>query len=171
VVIGAGGLGQMAVQLLKCLSSASVIVVDQRDAALESARDLGADFTVLSGDEATAEIMELTSGRGADAVFDVVGVDATIALAASVARPMSHLTIVGIGGGSYPVGFFTIGYEVSVSTTYWGSLPELFEVIALAQAGRIRTRVTRYSLADAHLAYEAMRAGELDGRAVILPDS
>ena len=161
----------MAVQLLKCLSPAAVIVVDQRASALESARTLGADHTVSAGAGAAAEVMELTRGRGADAVFDVVGVDATLALAASVARPMGHLTIVGIGGGSLPIGFFTIGYEVSVSTTYWGSLPELFEVIALAQSGSIRTQVTRYSLDDAHLAYEAMRAGTLDGRAVIVPES
>ena len=170
VVIGAGGLGQMAVQLLRCLTPATLVVVDQRAGALESARQLGADHTVLSGQSAAAEVRELTSGRGADAVFDVVGVDATLALAASIARPLGHVTIVGIGGGSLPVGFFTIPYEVSVMTTYWGTLPELFEVIALAQAGRISARVTRYSLDDAHLAYEAMRDGTLDGRAVIVPN-
>jgi propanol-preferring alcohol dehydrogenase len=169
VVIGAGGLGQMAVQLLKCLSPTTVVVVDQRQGALDAARGMGADHTVLAGDTAAVEVAELTSGRRADAVFDVVGVDATLALAASIVRPLGHLTIVGIGGGSLPIGFFTIPYEVSVATTYWGSLPELFEVIALAQAGRIATRVTRYSLDDAHLAYDAMRNGTLDGRAVIVP--
>jgi propanol-preferring alcohol dehydrogenase len=169
VVIGAGGLGQMAVQLLKCLSPASVIVVDQRPAALESARQLGADHTVVSSDTAATEIAELTSGRGGDAVFDVVGVDATLALAATAVRPLGNLTIVGLGGGSFPTGFFRNLSEVSVATTYWGTLPELFEVIALAQAGKISARVTRYSLDDAHLAYAAMQAGTLDGRAVIVP--
>jgi propanol-preferring alcohol dehydrogenase len=168
-VIGAGGLGQMAVQLLKCLTSSTVIVVDQREGALQSARELGADHTVVSGASAAAEIAELTSGLGADAVFDVVGVDATLALAASVVRPLGFLTIVGLGGGTFPAGFFRNLSEVSVATTYWGTLPELFEVIALAQSGRIGTRVTRFSIDDAHLAYEAMRAGTLDGRAVIVP--
>ena len=169
VVIGAGGLGQMAIQILAAITPATVVVIDQRPSALVSAGELGADHTVAAGDTAVADVMELTAGRGADAVFDVVGVDATLAVAAQIARPMGHLTIVGIGGGSLPIGFFTIPYEVSVATTYWGSLPELYEVIALAQAGKIRTRVTRYSIDDAHLAYEAMRKGELDGRAVIVP--
>ena len=89
VVIGAGGLGQMAVQLLKCLSPASVIVVDQRhERARLGTRRLGADHTVVAGGTAAAaEVMELTSGRGAEAVFDVVGVDATLALAASGRPP------------------------------------------------------------------------------------
>jgi propanol-preferring alcohol dehydrogenase len=170
VVIGAGGLGQMAVQLLKCLSPASLIVVDQRAGALESARQLGADHTVLSGDTAAAEVRELTSGRGAEAVFDVVGVVPTLALAAAVVRPLGHLMIIGIGGGTLPVGFFTLPSEASVTTSYWGTIPELYEVIALARAGKISARVTRYSLDDAHLAYEAMQNGSLDGRAVIVPN-
>ena len=39
-----------------------------------------------------------------------------------------------IGGGTLPIGFFTTPYELSVATTYWGSIPELIEVIALARA-------------------------------------
>jgi alcohol dehydrogenase, propanol-preferring len=69
-----------------------------------------------------------------------------------------------------PVSFFGIAYEVSIATTYWGSLPELVEVIALASAGRIRPHVHRFGLEDALDAYAAMRAGTLKGRAVIVPN-
>jgi alcohol dehydrogenase, propanol-preferring len=169
VAIGAGGLGHMAVQLLKALSPATVIAVDQRKEALRLAADIGADHGVLAGEDAATEIRDLTKGKGADVVVDLVGADATLALAAAVARPLGHITLVGIAGGSLPVSFFSPAYEVSVANTYWGSLPELMEVITLASAGRIRAHVQRFPLADAMLAYDAMREGGLEGRAVIVP--
>ncbi len=169
VVIGAGGLGHMAVQILEHLTPARVIVVDQRDEALRLAGELGAEHCVKAGADAAAEIRDLTEGKGVDAVFDIVGADATLALGAAVARPMGHLTIVGIAGGSLPVSFFGIAYEVSVATTYWGTLPELVEVIDLANAGHLTAHVRTYSLDDATNAYAAMRAGQLEGRAVIVP--
>jgi propanol-preferring alcohol dehydrogenase len=170
VVIGAGGLGHMAVQILRELCAATVIVVDKRQEALDLATDIGAHHGVLAGDGAADEIRQLTRGRGADAVIDIVGADQTLALGGAVTRPLGHLTIVGIAGGTLPVSFFGIAYEVSIATTYWGSLPELMEVIALASAGRIQAHVRRFSLDDATAAYQAMRDGTLDGRAVIVPN-
>jgi propanol-preferring alcohol dehydrogenase len=168
-VIGVGGLGHMAVQILRETCAATVIAVDQRKEALTLVSDLGAHHGVLAGESAAEEIRELTAGKGADVVLDIVGADATLALAAAITRPLGHITIVGIAGGSVPVSFFGIGYEVSVATTYWGSLPELMEVISLATAGRIRAHVQRFDLDDAPAAYQAMRDGALDGRAVIVP--
>jgi len=170
VVIGVGGLGHMAVQILDSLTPAVIVAVDSRERALATARDVGAVHTVVSGaDDAVAEIRDISKGRGADVVLDFVGVDATLALGAQVVRQLGHLTIVGIGGGTLPVSFFSIPYEASVATTYWGSITELMEVVALARAGKIAARVSRFSLDDATGAYEAMQRGDLDGRAVIVP--
>lgn len=169
VVIGVGGLGHMAVQFLEHLSPATVIAVDSRTEALDLAVDVGAEHGVQAGPDAAAEILELTKGQGCDVVIDIVGADDTLALGAAVARPMGHLTIVGIGGGSVPVGFFTIAYEVSVASTYWGSQPELMEVLALARTGAIRSHVQTFDLDEAPAAYEALRSGSLTGRAVIVP--
>ena len=169
VVIGIGGLGHMAVQILRALCSARIVAIDQRESALAIARRLGADEGARFDDDPAAVVAELTGGRGADVVIDLVGSSATLALAAAVVRPLGHLTIVGIAGGTLPVSFFGIPYEVSVATTYWGSLPELMEVIELAAAGRIRAEVERFSLADAPDAYAAMAAGRLAGRAVVVP--
>jgi propanol-preferring alcohol dehydrogenase len=102
-------------------------------------------------------------------VLDFVGVDATIALAAAAARPLSDVTLIGVGMGSFPFSFFTVPYEVSLASTYWGSVTELMEVVALAEAGKIKAHVRRYSLDDAAKAYEDMAAGTLHGRAVIVP--
>ena len=116
-----------------------------------------------------ATITDLTAGRGAEVVVDLVGADATLALGAAVTRATGHLTIVGLAGGSLPVSFFSPAYEVSVASTYWGTLPELVEVVALAQAGDIAARVDRRPLAEAGDAYRALRAGEVDGRVVVVP--
>jgi alcohol dehydrogenase, propanol-preferring len=169
VVIGAGGLGHMAIQILTALSPTSVIAVDTSPEALHLAQAVGADEAVAAGDTARQEIRDLTGGRGADLVLDFVGTDPTIALAISVARQVADVTIVGVAGGSYPFGFFTVPYEVSVTTTYWGSLSELSEVVALAEAGGIRAHIEQFSLDDAPQAYERMAAGTLRGRAVIVP--
>ena len=66
-------------------------------------------------------------------MLDFVGVDATMALGASLvaaARATSRSSA--SAAASLPVSFFTVPYEVSLATTYWGTLPELYEVIALA---------------------------------------
>ena len=60
VVIGVGGLGHMAVQLLSALTSATIIAVDQRPAALEMAASSGAHVTVVAGDDAAAAIRDAT---------------------------------------------------------------------------------------------------------------
>lgn len=169
VVIGVGGLGHLAVQMLRALSPATVIAVDQRDDALRLAESVGAHHAVVSDDDAVATIRDLSGGQGADVVLDCVGVDATLALGAAASRVLGQLTIVGIGGGTLPLGFFTIPYEVSVATTYWGTLPELHEVLAMARAGLITPHVQRFALDEAPAVYERLAAGDIDGRAVIVP--
>jgi alcohol dehydrogenase, propanol-preferring len=169
VVVGAGGLGHMAVQILRALCPARIVAVDREPRALALARDLGADETLVMDSQAADRVRGSTAGIGADLVLDFVGVDETLQFGARAARSLGHLTLVGIGGGTLPVGFFSVPYELSIATTYWGSIPELIEVIALARAGKIRAHVQRFSLNDAPRAYEEMRTGELHGRAVVVP--
>ena len=169
VVIGVGGLGHLGVQILKATTAARVIAVDTRPETLALARDLGADLTLASGEAAADQIREATGGRGADVVLDFVGADATMALGAAAARTAGDLTIVGIAGGSLPLSFFSVPYEVSVQTTYWGSRPELIEVLDLGARGMLRPKVTTFALEDATGAYRQLLAGQLTGRAVIVP--
>ena len=169
VVIGIGGLGHMAVQLLSALTATTIIAVDQRPTALELAASSGAHVTVVAGDDAAAEIRDATGGVGADVVLDVVGSDATMKLAVAVSRPLGDVTLVGIAGGSAPFGFFATPYEVSLQTTYWGSVVELMEVLELARRGVIKAEVTTFSLDDAAKAYDALRSGSVQGRAVVVP--
>lgn len=169
VVIGIGGLGHMAVQILRAICDTRIIAVDTRPQALQLAADIGAEHTVIAGDDAADAILEHSKGRGADLVLDMVGADPTLQLASEVVRPMAHLTVVGIGGGSFEFSFFALPYEVSLATTYWGSVTELMEVLELARRGHIRAQIQRYSLDHALDAYEAMKNGEIEGRVVIVP--
>jgi alcohol dehydrogenase, propanol-preferring len=169
VVIGVGGLGHLAVEILKVSCAAQVIAVDLRPEALELAKTVGADHAVPSDESAAETIRDLTGGKGADLALDCVGADATIALAAQVTRSLGHATVVGIGGGTFSFGFFSVPYEVSLATTYWGSLPELDEVLDLARRGQVRAQIERFPLDQAPTVYERLAAGEIDGRAVITP--
>lgn len=84
-------------------------------------------------------------------------------------RPLGDLTVVGAGGANASVGFGVLPYEVSVQTTFWGSLTELAEVVDLASRGVIRPRVVHYPLSEALTAYRDLATGRVDGRAVIRP--
>ncbi len=170
VVIGAGGLGQFAIQFLRLLTSARVIALDTSEERLVTARRLGAHEGLRSGSGALDRVTELTEGRGAEVIIDFVGVDETLALSARLARRMGQITIVGIGRGSVQVGFRTTPPGCSVATTYWGSLPELAEVVALAAQRLVTVEAELFSLERAPDAYQKMRAGKLGGRAIVTPN-
>jgi propanol-preferring alcohol dehydrogenase len=169
VVIGVGGLGHMGVQILRALSPARIVAVDVSADKLRLAREVGADETVEAGENAAAEIRELTAGLGAELVVDMVGSDDSIALAAAVSRFESHVTIVGLAGGKFEFAFGALPFEAQLTIPYWGTAVELGEVLDLARAGRIRAHVERFALAHAADAYARMREGSLEGRAVICP--
>jgi len=171
VVIGAGGLGQMAIQVIKALSAAATVVaVDTSPAKLETAKKMGADEALVSGGDAVKRIKEITRGQGADLVLDMVGVKPTLEMAAQISRVLGHVTIVGLGNSALPVNFHSPAKECSVTAPYWGSIPELMEVVSLAQAGKIKMLVEQFPLEQASEAYHLLHDGKIQGRAVIVPN-
>lgn len=170
VVIGAGGLGHLAIQLLRTLTTSRVVVIDPAPAKRDQALELGADEAFSPADDAIRRVGAATAHLGAELVLDLVGSDESLALAVGCSRVGGHLTVVGIAGGTLPFNFFGIPYECSVATTYWGTAVELREVLALARAGRLHVKVERFPLERALDAYDRMRAGTIAGRAVITPN-
>jgi propanol-preferring alcohol dehydrogenase len=174
VVIGVGGLGHMAVQILAATTSVRIIAVDLSDDALELAGKIGAHHTVKSDADAATFIRELVGPApgGAEAVFDFVGVTPTVKLAASVVATGGRLLLVGLGGGTLQikpgVGDIGIPMETRVTVPFWGTRAELAEVIALARAGRLTAHIEEFPLANAQDAYDKLKAGALHGRAVVL---
>lgn len=171
VVIGAGGLGQMAIQVLKALASATTVVaVDTSPDKLKIATTMGADEALISGDDAVTRIKDMTKGQGAEVVLDLVGVTPTLTMAAQISRVLGHLTIVGLGNAALPVNFHSPAKECSVAAPFWGTIPELIDVISLAQSGKIKMLVEHFALDDAAHAYHLLHNGKIQGRAVITPN-
>ncbi|MTD17269.1 alcohol dehydrogenase catalytic domain-containing protein [Nakamurella sp. YIM 132087] len=171
LVLGVGGLGHMAVQLLSALTTATVVAVDTKPAALELAGDLGA-IPVASGPDAGDRIREqLPAGAaGVDAVLDFVGAPETVALGSSLLRPGATYVLVGTAGGAIDVRKNAgLPAGVKFSVPYWGGREELAELLALAAQGRIHVHRQVYPLSDAARALADLRAGRISGRAVLVP--
>jgi alcohol dehydrogenase, propanol-preferring len=169
VVIGVGGLGHLAVQILSTLTSTRVIAVDISAPRLALALASGAAHTVPAGADAIAAIRDVNDGQGAELILDFVGSDASLETAVGVCRSLGRLVLVGAGHGSVPFGFFAVPQECQLSVSSWGSRTDLVEVIALAESGRITPHITRFPLHRAADAYAALREGSLQGRAVVVP--
>ncbi len=168
LAIGAGGLGQFGVQLLRAMSAARVIAADVSDAKLRTATELGADATVRSDQGGAEAIRDASEGRGADVVLDFVGSDDTMALAMASVAPQGAVVVIGIGGGHTT--FSAAGLsEVSLTSSAWGNPVELREVIDMARRGRISSRIERFPLAQINDVFARLDRGEIAGRAVIVP--
>ncbi len=86
VVIGVGGLGHIAIQLIKHLTPAEVIAIDVSEEHLALAKKVGADFCFKSDEEAVESVKDITHGYGAEVVFDFVGIQATVDMGAQMTR-------------------------------------------------------------------------------------
>jgi propanol-preferring alcohol dehydrogenase len=169
VVIGTGGLGHVAIQLLRVLTPATVIALDVNDAKLELAKDVGAHHAFLSDASAAAKIREITGEAGVTAVFDFVVIQPTTDLGASVLGRESDHVLVGVGATTTPVGMLAKPYDATVRAPYWGSRSELIEVLELARSGLVQVETERFSLDEAPEAYRRLHEGTLRGRAVVVP--
>lgn len=166
VVIGVGGLGSFALQLLRLKTTATVIAVDLPE-RLAHAKERGAHATVASDAGAAAAILALTDGTGVDAVLDFVGIDATLTLSAQITRSLGSVTLVGTGGGTLPFGFMASQAGVRFSTHASCSLEELTELISITERGLLDVDTTFYPFAELERAYDDLRAGRIVGRGVL----
>ena len=169
VVIGVGGLGHLAVQILRAVTAVRIVAVDVAPERRALAEALGADVTLdpaADGPDAVKDV----SGGGAVLALDLVGSEQTLAFATGSLRPGGEVVLVGLAGGSVPFGFYRVPFESSLSTTFWGSVADLREVVALAAAGRISVDAEVVPMDGAGDAYRRLEAGELSGsRAVVAP--
>lgn len=169
LVLGVGGLGHLAVQVLRALTEATVVAVDTRAAARDLGLASGAQH-VAAPDDVAGLVAELTGGTGVDVAFDFVGSDGTLRLAAATLAPGGDLTVVGSGGGVLPVGKSgQVPRGTRLSLPFWGTRAELAVVLDLARDGLLRPHVQTWGLSEVVQAYDALAAGEVLGRAVVVP--
>jgi propanol-preferring alcohol dehydrogenase len=172
LVIGAGGLGQFGIKLLKLLTGSKIIVMDIAEDKLQIAKEYGADHLVDGRDpDVRDRILEVARGIGVSAAFDFVGSDETLQIALHATRPEGKVTQVGLAGGEIRFKLFTdMPFEVTVEGTLWGTIKELREVIALAETRMLTPIELEFEPLDRiNDVYEALRLGKVQGRAVITP--
>jgi alcohol dehydrogenase, propanol-preferring len=171
VVIGAGGLGSFAVQLLRLLSGARVIAVDLNEARLDYAKRLGA-HEALTGVTArtAADLHSATGGRGAEAVLDFVGSDATIEAGLAAVRRTGAYGLIGAAMGRLNRPWFHLLPKDGEVFNFTGStIADLDEIVKLAEGGRLVNDTECFAFEDTPRAYAALDAGTLTGRAVVAP--
>jgi propanol-preferring alcohol dehydrogenase len=169
VVIGIGGLGHAAVQLLQLLTRTRVVAVDRRPEALAIARAAGADAALDATELDGPALRAAVGAAGAAFVMDCVGTDPTMALAAAAVGTGGRVAIVGIGGGTFPMRFGTVPFEATVTFPNWGTRDELVDVVALARAGHLHLEIEPVALEGVVDAYGRLERGEVTGRLVAVP--
>src|ERR1700759_1784583 len=97
VVNGAGGLGHIGIQSLAALTATTIVVVDQNAEALELAKKLGADHTVLADGKHVDAVLDLTDGNGAEVVLDFVGEQGAQQDAFAMTRRAGSQFVIGYG--------------------------------------------------------------------------
>src|SRR5919197_133742 len=144
VVVGAGGLGLMAVQLAKAISGANVIAMDLDDNKLEVAKKNGADSTINSKKEDPVKaIMELTDKMGTDAIIDFVNASKTVEADMQLLRRRGKLVLVGLFGGELKLNLVTMPTRAyKIIGSYTGSISEMVELVSLAKRGVIKPVVS-----------------------------
>lgn len=180
LVTGAGGgVGLAGVQLAKALG-ATVIAATRDGNRARLAKELGADHIVTPGPQMRDEVRELTGGRGADVVLELVGGDVFAAALRATAWE-GRLVVIGFASGDLPVvkaghvlvkNIAVMGLQVS---DYRDREPEsvrsaLESMLELYREGRLRVHVHRtYPLEAAGEALRALRSGAVLGKVVLIP--
>jgi propanol-preferring alcohol dehydrogenase len=168
VVIGVGGLGHVAIQMLRRTADVRVVAVDVDESKLELARKLGADVCVR-GDDVVATVRGLTDGAGADVVLDFVAVAPTLAAATAMLAVDGTLSIVGVSAARLPVGVHAVPFGTRVDTPFWGGRDELDDLLFMAETGQVRVTVEEIDLAEVAKGYRRLERGEVLGRLVAIP--
>ncbi len=171
VIFGAGGLGLMALTLLKAMGGKGAIMVDIDASKREAAEKAGALATVDGGaPDALQQIMAKAGGpiRGA---IDLVGNSATAQLGFDCLAKGSKLVMVGLFGGGAPWALPLIPMKaITIQGSYVGSLRETQELIDLVREKNIAPiPVTRVPLTQVDAALNDLKKGKLVGRAVLVP--
>ena len=171
VIIGAGGLGLMAIAVLKSLGGKGAVVVDLDPAKREAAMAAGALAAVdAKAADAAQQIMALTDG-GARAVLDLVGATATVTLGLAASARGGHIVIVGLMGGDITVSLPVIPMRpLTIQGSYVGTLAELRELVALVKATHMpAVPLTRRPLSEVNAALQDLAAGRSIGRNILIP--
>jgi propanol-preferring alcohol dehydrogenase len=170
VIVGAGGLGIMAIQLAKAVFGARIIVIDLGDDKLKVAKENGADETINSKNEdPVSKVMELTNKKGADAVIDFVNASKTVETDMQLLRKRAKVVLVGLFGGELKLNLVSMPTRAySIIGSYTGNIQDMAELVSLANRKVIKPVISdRFKLSEATDALTKLKEGKIIGRGVI----
>jgi len=169
VVVGAGGLGHIGVQCLSALTATRIVVVDRNPDALKLADQLGADETVVADGAHVDAVKDLTGGEGAEVVLDFVAEQGAENEGFTMTRPAGSYYVIGYGGELRIPTLDVISTERNIVGNIVGTYNELAELMVLAQAGKVTLHTKTYPLDAAVEALHDLDAGNVRGRAILVP--
>jgi NAD+-dependent secondary alcohol dehydrogenase Adh1 len=169
VVIGAGGLGHIAIQCLAALTATRIVVVDRNPDALKLAEQLGAHQTVVADGGQVAAVRDLTGGKGADVVFDFVAEEGAEQDGFAMTGEAGSYSVIGYGGTLTIPTLDIVSTERNIIGNIVGTYNDLAELMVLAQAGRVTLHTRTYPLDAAVEALADLDAGRVRGRAILVP--
>jgi NAD+-dependent secondary alcohol dehydrogenase Adh1 len=167
VIMGCGGLGHLAIQMLRAMSDCIIVAVDPKEAARDLAENVGAD--VVASTDALEVVQEASRGAGATAVFDFVGEGDTPDLSVRLLGPKGLYSAVGYGGTSSIPTMELVLKELRVQGNMVGTYQDLAELMALFERGLLESHIVTYPLSDAERAFRDLEQGNIQGRAVLVP--
>src|SRR6201990_485094 len=171
VIFGAGGLGLMALSLLKAMGGKGAIVVDIDARKREAAEKAGALATVGGAGPDGVEQRANKAGGPIRAVIDLVGNAATTQLGFDCLTKGGKLVIVGLFGGGATWALPLLPLKAgTIQGRYVGNLRETQELLDLVGSKKIETiPVTPMPLAKANQALTDLQKGKMVGRALLTP--
>jgi len=169
VVIGAGGLGHIAIQCLKAMCAANIIIVEKSEKALKHAMELGGEEGILIDGNEIERVMELTNGNGAEAVIDFVGEHGSTSMGLDMTAGGGYYYIVGYGEEIKILAVDVIISEKNIIGNLVGTWSELYELMELANKGYVKLSMEEYKLENANKALHDLNEGLVKGRAVLIP--
>ena len=169
VVIGAGGLGHIGIQVMKAMSAATLVVLDSNPAALALAKELGADETILSDGSQVDAVLDLTDGKGAEAILDFVGEGGATSEGIAMLRRAGFYYVIGYGENINVFTIDVISTEKNFIGNLVGSYTDLQDLMVLAAQGKVKLHTQQYKLADFQQAIDDLNAVKVRGRAILIP--
>lgn len=169
LVLGAGGLGHVGIQVLRALSATEIIAVDKSEAALDLARKVGAHYTFVADEQYPEKIRTLTRGMGVDATIDFVGKNGTVEAGLSLTRRGGYYFLVGYGGQLLISTLEIVRSKKTIVGIMGGTLSELKELITMVDRGLVSLTTREYPLNEANKALRDLMEGRNRGRSVLIP--
>jgi NAD+-dependent secondary alcohol dehydrogenase Adh1 len=168
VVIGAGGLGHIGIQCLKAMTPAEIIVLDPSEKARALAGEIGADTTVAADGKQVDTVLEMTDGKGAEAIIDFVGEKGAIEDGVAMLRDAGSYYVIGYGENINVPTIDIISREINFIGNLVGSYNDLVDLMTLTAQGKVALHTSIYPLDAVNDAMADLDQGRLQGRGILI---